>query len=64
MRKLLFSTATVAVVGLYAGAAVAWKEFQFWHAMGGFLGGVTNGLGDEFNKSQTEFKVVSVNKGF
>ena len=63
MRRLLLSLATVAVFGLYAGAASAQKEIQFWHAMGGQLGDVTNALAEEFNKSQTEFKVVPVYKG-
>jgi sn-glycerol 3-phosphate transport system substrate-binding protein len=63
MRRLLRASATVAVVGLYAGAASAQKEIQFWHAMGAQLGDVTNALADEFNKSQTEFKVVPVYKG-
>ena len=63
MRKCLISTAIIAVVGLFSGAASAQKEIQFWHAMGGQLGDVTNALADEFNKSQTEFKVVSVYKG-
>jgi sn-glycerol 3-phosphate transport system substrate-binding protein len=63
MRRLLLSSATVAVIGLYAGAASAQKEIQFWHAMGGQLGDVTNALAEEFNKSQTEFKVVPVYKG-
>ncbi|HUC44965.1 MAG TPA: sn-glycerol-3-phosphate ABC transporter substrate-binding protein, partial [Hyphomicrobiaceae bacterium] len=63
MRRLLLSLATVAVFGLYGGAASAQKEIQFWHAMGGQLGDVTNALAEEFNKSQTEFKVVPVYKG-
>jgi sn-glycerol 3-phosphate transport system substrate-binding protein len=63
MRRLLLSSATVAVIGLYAGAASAQKEIQFWHAMGGQLGDVTNALAEEFNKSQTEFKVMPVYKG-
>jgi len=63
MRRLLLSSATVAVIGLYAGAASAQKEIQFWHAMGGQLGDVTNALAEEFNKSQAEFKVVPVYKG-
>src|SRR5499427_550098 len=63
MRRLLLSLATVAVIGLYAGAASAQKEIQFWHAMGGQLGDVTSALAEEFNKSQSEFKVVPVYKG-
>ena len=62
MRKLVLAMAA-AVVGLHPGAASAQKEVQFWHAMGGQLGDVVNALADEFNKSQTEFKVVSVYKG-
>jgi sn-glycerol 3-phosphate transport system substrate-binding protein len=46
-----------------ANSASAQTEIQFWHAMGGQLGDVTNALADEFNKSQKEFKVVAVYKG-
>lgn len=63
MRKHVLAMAAAAVVGLSAGTASAQKEIQFWHAMGGQLGGVTNALVDEFNKSQTEFKIVAVYKG-
>jgi len=38
-------------------------EIQWWHAMGGQLGEVVNNLADEFNKSQSEYKVTAVYKG-
>ena len=62
MRKLVLAMAA-AVVGLHPGAASAQKEVQFWHAMGGQLGDVVNALADEFNKSQSDYKVVPVFKG-
>ncbi|MEO8560100.1 MAG: sn-glycerol-3-phosphate ABC transporter substrate-binding protein UgpB, partial [Rhodospirillales bacterium] len=38
-------------------------EIQWWHAMGGQLGEVVNKLADDFNKSQSEYKITAVYKG-
>ncbi|HKU99178.1 MAG TPA: sn-glycerol-3-phosphate ABC transporter substrate-binding protein UgpB [Vineibacter sp.] len=58
---LLVSTAIVALIA--ALPAHAQKEIQWWHAMGGNLGDTVNQLAEEFNKSQSEYKVVPVFKG-
>ncbi|TWT05175.1 sn-glycerol-3-phosphate ABC transporter substrate-binding protein UgpB [Reyranella sp. CPCC 100927] len=59
--SLLVSTAMAALIA--ALPAHAQKEIQFWHAMGGNLGESVNQLAEEFNKSQSEYKVVPVFKG-
>ena len=61
MRKLVLAMAA-ALVGVRPGAAAAQKEVQWWHAMGGHSR-VVNELADDFNASQTEYKVVPVFKG-
>jgi sn-glycerol 3-phosphate transport system substrate-binding protein len=44
-------------------SAFAQTELQWWHAMTGANNDVVNRLADEFNKSQTEYKVVPTYKG-
>src|SRR6185503_13363463 len=63
MSRILLSS--VAVVAVLAGAqgAAAQTEIQWWHAMGGNLGGVVNALADGFNKSQSQYKLTPVFKG-
>ncbi len=61
-RILLSSVAAVAVLASAHGAA-AQTEIQWWHAMGGALGEAVAAMTDEFNKSQTEYKVNAVFKG-
>jgi sn-glycerol 3-phosphate transport system substrate-binding protein len=54
----------VAAVGLcVALPAVAQTEIQWWHSMGGALGEWVNGLANDFNKSQKDYKVVPTFKG-
>jgi len=61
-RTLLSSVAAVAVLAS-AQSAAAQTEIQWWHAMAGKLGEAVNAMTDEFNKSQTDYKVVPVYKG-
>jgi sn-glycerol 3-phosphate transport system substrate-binding protein len=58
-------TAVASIVGVLAvtPAAQAATEIQWWHAMGGTLEEWVKGLADEFNKSQSEYKVNAINKG-
>jgi sn-glycerol 3-phosphate transport system substrate-binding protein len=44
-------------------SAFAQTEIQWWHAMTGANNDVVNRLADEFNKSQSEYKVVVTYKG-
>lgn len=61
-RILLSSVAAAAVLASVHGAA-AQTEIQWWHAMGGNLGETVNALAEQFNKSQTAYKVMPVYKG-
>jgi sn-glycerol 3-phosphate transport system substrate-binding protein len=51
------------VAALFAPAAHAQTEIQWWHSMGGALGEALNGLANQFNESQKEYKVVTTFKG-
>ncbi len=55
-RILLSSVAAVAALASAHGAA-AQTEIQWWHAMGGALGEAVAAMTDQFNKSQSEYKV-------
>ena len=50
-------------LGLAATGAQAQTEIQFWHSMGGALGDKVNELAANFNKSQSDYKVVTSFKG-
>lgn len=62
LRKILASSA-FAGAALVAGASYAATEIQWWHAMGGRLGEKVNEIAEKFNASQSDYKVVPVNKG-
>ena len=59
-RKLVLALAAAA---LFAPAAQAQTEIQWWHSMGGALGEALNELAGKFNASQKDYKVVPVYKG-
>ena len=59
IRKTLAALA----FGLAATGAHAQTEIQFWHSMAGALGDKVNELAANFNKSQTQYKVVPSFKG-
>jgi sn-glycerol 3-phosphate transport system substrate-binding protein len=63
MSRILLSSAAVVAVLACANSASAQTEIQWWHAMGGKLGEAVNAMTEEFNKSQTQYKVVPVFKG-
>jgi sn-glycerol 3-phosphate transport system substrate-binding protein len=54
--------AAVAVIAITS-PALAQTEIQWWHAMTGGNNDIVNALADEFNKSQTAYKVVPTYKG-
>jgi sn-glycerol 3-phosphate transport system substrate-binding protein len=62
-RRLLGAAAIAAIACSGAPRANAAVEVQFWHAMGGQLGETVAKLAEEFNKSQSEYKVNAVYKG-
>ncbi len=59
-RKTLMAAAALFAM---ASSANATTEITWWHAMDGALGDVVNHIADDFNKSQSEYKIVPVNKG-
>jgi sn-glycerol 3-phosphate transport system substrate-binding protein len=61
--KLTRLAATLAAATLCASHAHAQTEIQWWHSMGGALGEALNGLANQFNESQKEYKVVTTFKG-
>lgn len=60
--KFLTAATAVAFTAM-AGSALAQTEITFWHAMGGALGESTNKIAEDFNASQSEYRVVPVFKG-
>ena len=54
-----------AVAAVFATGANAWAEteIQWWHAMGGVNGERVNKIADDFNASQSEYKVIPSYKG-
>lgn len=64
LRRLMQSAGLImAAILLMTSQASAVVEIQFWHAMGGMLGEQTEKIANDFNATQTEFKVVPVYKG-
>ena len=59
--KLLI--AALASAGLFTTNAQAQTEIQWWHSMGGELGGKLNDLANKFNASQKDYKIVATYKG-
>ncbi|MBK7469454.1 MAG: sn-glycerol-3-phosphate ABC transporter substrate-binding protein UgpB [Burkholderiales bacterium] len=62
MKRLTMGLGAVALA-LAAAQAQAVVEIQWWHAMTGALGDRVAKMGDDFNKSQSEYKVNVVFKG-
>ncbi len=62
--KLIHWTGLItAAVVLFTSPASAAVEILFWHTMGGDLGEQTEKIANDFNATQSEFKVVPVYKG-
>ncbi len=61
MKK--FALTLTAALALSTSAAWSATEIQWWHAMGGVNGERVNKIASDFNKTQSEFKVVPVYKG-
>ncbi|WP_185984308.1 sn-glycerol-3-phosphate ABC transporter substrate-binding protein UgpB [Aureimonas mangrovi] len=60
-----FKTAALAAI-LLSGAALpaaAQTEIQWWHSMSGELGTKLEGLATAFNETQSDYRVVPVNRG-
>lgn len=58
------TTASVGIaLGLMAGAAQAQTQIDWWHAMGGELGTILEGITTDFNASQSDYVVVPSYRG-
>ncbi|WP_181017888.1 MULTISPECIES: sn-glycerol-3-phosphate ABC transporter substrate-binding protein UgpB [Sneathiella] len=62
MKKFIAPAVLATLAGSTALASAA-TEIQWWHAMGGANGERVNKIADDFNKTQSEFKVVPTFKG-
>jgi len=62
-HRLLGLAAGVALAAVPLAPALAVTEIQWWHAMTGGNNDIVNRLADEFNASQTDYKVVPSFKG-
>jgi sn-glycerol 3-phosphate transport system substrate-binding protein len=59
-----FAALAVAIaIGGFTGPAAAQTEIQWWHAHGGALGERVNEIADNFNRSQSAYKLVATFKG-
>lgn len=58
-----FLAATALSLSLAAPAAQAQIEIQWWHAMGGELGELLEGVATAFNESQSDYRVVPSFRG-
>jgi sn-glycerol 3-phosphate transport system substrate-binding protein len=64
MKKYRFLlVVAVFVLGVSVTAAQAITEINWWHAHGGRLGEKVNAIADDFNKSQSDYKLVATYKG-
>ena len=63
MKLNALTSAAAALVALIATPAHAVTEVQWWHSMSGQLGEWVNGLANDFNASQKEYKVTPTFKG-
>src|SRR5690554_3281024 len=59
-RKALAAGIAAGVLSLSAHASV---EVQWWHAMGGELGEILEGITNDFNASQEDYRVVPSYRG-
>jgi sn-glycerol 3-phosphate transport system substrate-binding protein len=63
MRLNLKVLAAAGLLATMAASAHAATEIAWWHSMTGALGDRVAGLADQFNKSQSEYKVNPIYKG-
>ncbi len=62
MKHAVFGAMIAGAVG-FATTAGAVTEIQWWHAMGGTNGERVNKIAEDFNATQSDYKVVPVYKG-
>lgn len=63
LKSIKIAVLASAMAGAWSLSAVAATEIQWWHAMGGALGERVNEIAENFNMSQSDYKLVAVYKG-
>jgi sn-glycerol 3-phosphate transport system substrate-binding protein len=63
MKSRFLGTVLAGMLASVATMAAAQTEVQWWHAMGGALGEKVNRIAEDFNASQSDYKVMPVYKG-
>ncbi len=63
IKKKIIGAITAILVGSFSVSALAVTEVQWWHAMGGTNGERVNKIADDFNASQSDYKVIPSYKG-
>ncbi len=63
LKRSVAFAAAFSASAMLATTAFAQTEVQWWHAMGGALGEKLNKIADDFNASQSDYKITPVYKG-
>ncbi len=63
LKTMSIAALATVVTGAWSLSAFAATEIQWWHAMGGVNGERVNKIADDFNATQSDYKVVPVYKG-
>jgi sn-glycerol 3-phosphate transport system substrate-binding protein len=63
LKKIIMGTVAAVAVASYSVSALAATEIQWWHAMGGANGERVNKIAEDFNATQSEYKVMPSYKG-
>jgi len=63
MKSKILGSVVAGMLATFATNAIAQTEIQWWHAMGGTNGERVEKIANDFNASQSDYKIVPVNKG-
>jgi sn-glycerol 3-phosphate transport system substrate-binding protein len=63
LKTLILAALASVVSGALSLSALAATEIEWWHAMGGALGERVNEITENFNRSQSDYKLIAVYKG-
>jgi sn-glycerol 3-phosphate transport system substrate-binding protein len=63
MKSKILGSVVAGMLATFATNAVAQTEIQWWHAMGGANGERIEKIANDFNATQSDYKIVPVNKG-
>ena len=63
MKSKILGSVVAGMLATFATNAVAQTEIQWWHAMGGANGERVEKIANDFNATQSDYKIVPVNKG-